>query len=370
MKVTLRKKQLVKERVSLRLDYYPALLDPIKNKKIRFESLKLILYQKPKNAEERKHNKETTQLAENIRAKRQLDLQSEVHGFTPNHKRLQSFNAYFRKLARRQRGMNWHNWDSSVRYFEQFAEGDVSFVDINLSLCEDFKAYLRNGPKLREKRSGIGHNSALSYYNKFRNALKQAWREKLLIDDFHELSPGLKEKEAHVEFLTMADVKLLVQTPVKEEMLRRVVLLGILTGLRFSDIQHFTWAQVLGTPEHYYLYFRQRKTDKPQHMPISDQVHELLGQRTQPEERVFHKLDYNKIRNFLIDWPALAGIPKHLTFSCLRHTYATLQLNNGTDIYTVSKMLGHRHLKTTQRYTRVLDQRKRDTTKRIVIDLV
>jgi len=370
MKITLRKTQLVREREGLKLDYYPALLNPLTGKKSRYENLKLFVYQNPKKNEERKHNKDTMQLAENIRAKRQLDLQSEVHGFTPNHKRLQSFNAYFRKLARRQRGMNWHNWDSSVRYFEQFAESDVSFVDINLSLCEDFKAYLRNGPKLREKRRGIGHNSALSYYNKFRNALKQAWREKLLIDDFHELSPGLKEKEAHVEFLTMADVKFLVQTPVKDEMLRRVVLFGILTGLRFADIQHLCWGQVTGAADQYYLHFRQRKTDKPQHMPISDQAYELLGPREEADKRVFKKLDYNKVRDFLISWPEDAGIPKHLTFSCLRHTYATLQLNGGTDIYTVSKMLGHRHLKTTQRYTRVLDQKKRETTKRIVIDLV
>lgn len=52
--------------------------------------------------------------------------------------------------------MNRHNWDSSVRYFEKFAGGDIRFIDINLSLCEDFKAYLRSGPKLREKRAGIG----------------------------------------------------------------------------------------------------------------------------------------------------------------------------------------------------------------------
>lgn len=68
-------------------------------------------------------------------------------------------------------------------------------------------------------------------------------------------------------------------------------------------------------------------------------------------------------------WPAKAGIDKHITFCCLRHTYATPQLNNGTDIYTVSKMLGHRHVKTTERYARLLEEKKRETTIRIVIDL-
>jgi hypothetical protein len=64
--------------------------------------------------------------------------------------------------------MNWHNWDSSVRYFELFALGDVSFADLNIAVCEQFKRFLLNGPKLRESRRGIGHNRALSYFNKFR----------------------------------------------------------------------------------------------------------------------------------------------------------------------------------------------------------
>ena len=245
----------------------------------------------------------------------------------------------------------------------------MRFIDINLSLCEDFKAYLRSGPKLREKRAGIGHNSALSYYNKFRNALKQAWREKLIPDDLYALSPGLKEREALVEFLTMADIKQLLNTPTNNELCKRVTLFGILTGLRFCDIHALTWQEVRGNRDEYYLQFSQLKTLKTQHMPIANQAYDLLGQPGETGERVFKRLYYNQIRDFLVEWPAKAGIHKHITFCCLRHSYATLQLNNGTDIYTVSKMLGHRHVKTTQRYTRLLEQKKRDTTARIVLDL-
>lgn len=369
MKVSIRKIPLKQGRLRLILDYYPAVINPLNGKQTSYENLKLHLYAKPKNELERQHNHETEQLAEAIRARKQLDLQFQVHGFTPGYKRLQSFKAYFRKLADRQRGMNQHNWDSAVRYFDLFSPKDLCFADIDLSLCEDFKAFLRSGPKLREKRPGISHNSALSYYNKFRNALKQAWREKLLTDDFYALSPGLKEKEAHVEFLTMTDIRRLVQTPTDDELCRRAILLGILTGLRFADIKYLTWAEVRGTKEHYYLQFRQRKTAKIQHMPIANQARELMGKRGEPSARVFDKLDYNIVRDMLVSWPSKAGITKHLTFSCLRHTYATLQLNSGTDIYTVSKMLGHRHVKTTQRYTRLLDEKKRETTKRIVIEL-
>ncbi|HEY4325167.1 MAG TPA: site-specific integrase [Mucilaginibacter sp.] len=369
MKVTIRKKPLVKNRTRLILDYYPKLIDPSTGKKRRFENLRLFLYNTPKTALEKQHNKETEQLAENIRARKQLDLQSELHGFTPDHRRLASFTVYFRRAANRQRGMNHHNWDSSVRYFQQFASDDIRFIDITLSFCEDFKAFLRSGPKLREKRAGIGHNSALSYYNKFRLTLKMAWREKLIPDDLYALSPGLKEREAHVEFLTMADIRQLIPLPVKDELSRRVSLFGILTGLRFCDVQYLTWKEVRGEPGEYYLQFIQRKTTKTQHMPISDQAYQLLGEPDDPKSQVFQRLNYNRVRDFLKLWPLQAGIHKHITFCCLRHTYATLQLNNGTDIFTVSKMLGHRHVKTTQRYTRLLEQKKRDTTNRIILDL-
>lgn len=369
MKITLRQRSLLHGRLRLSLEYYPPLFDPAKGKKTAYENLKLFIYADPKDTLQKQHNKETLLLAEQIKAKRQLDLQSQLHGFTPDHKRKQLFLPYFRKLADRQRGMSRHNWDSSVRYFELFAGTDIRFADIDLSLCEDFKAFLRSGPKLREKRAGIGHNSALSYYNKFRNTLKQAWREKLLADDFHGLSPGLKEKEAFMEFLTMADLRKLIQTPTENDLCRRVVLFGILTGLRFADIKYMTWDQVRGETDSYYLLFRQQKTAKLQQMPIANQAVVLMGDRGAPEDRVFKGIYYNQVRDFLVQWPSKAGLPHHLTFSCLRHTYATLQLNNGTDIYTVSKMLGHRHVKTTQRYTRVLDEKKRETTRRITLDI-
>lgn len=94
-----------------------------------------------------------------------------------------------------------------------------------------------------------------------------------------------------------------------------------------------------------------------------------MGERGEADERVFKKIYYNQVRDFLVEWPAKAGIAKHLTFSCLRHTYATLQLYHGTDIYTVSKMLGHRHLKTTQRYTRVMDNSTKEAANRVVLDM-
>lgn len=60
-----------------------------------------------------------------------------------------------------------------------------------------------------------------------------------------------------------------------------------------------------------------------------------------------------------------AGITKHITFHCGRHTFAVLQLSLGTEIYTVSKLLGHRELKTTQVYAQIMDAKKREAVNRI-----
>ncbi|WP_317163817.1 tyrosine-type recombinase/integrase [Flavobacterium ichthyis] len=59
---------------------------------------------------------------------------------------------------------------------------------------------------------------------------------------------------------------------------------------------------------------------------------------------------------------------KHITFHCFRHTYATLQLSLGTDVFTISKMLGHKNIKTTQVYTKIVDEKKKEAAKRISLD--
>ena len=120
----------------------------------------------------------------------------------------------------------------------------------------------------------------------------------------------------------------------------------------------------------HYIRFRQKKTKDLQTLPVSDQAIQLLGIRGKPEEQVFERLKYSAWYNLkLAQWVMRAGITKHITFHSARHSYATLQLTLGTDIYTVSKMLGHKNLKTTQVYARVIDQKKQEAANKIKLDL-
>ena len=105
-------------------------------------------------------------------------------------------------------------------------------------------------------------------------------------------------------------------------------------------------------------------------MPISEQAFSLLGERKEPAGNVFEGLTYSAYANkHLYQWIGAAGITKDITFHCFRHTFATLQLFNGTDIYTVSKMLGHKDLKTTQVYAKIVDEAKRKAADNIKLDL-
>jgi site-specific recombinase XerD len=105
-------------------------------------------------------------------------------------------------------------------------------------------------------------------------------------------------------------------------------------------------------------------------MPISDTAYNLLGERGDPNAKVFEGLSYSAYHNrALYTWLGAAGITKHITFHCFRHTFATLLLSKGAAMATVSKMLGHRDLKTTQIYAKVIDQSKREAADLIKIEL-
>lgn len=114
------------------------------------------------------------------------------------------------------------------------------------------------------------------------------------------------------------------------------------------------------------LKYRQQKTKGVENLPISEQAVKLLGERKDDDVLLFENLTYSAYHNKkLHKWVKESGIDKHITYHSSRHTFATLQLTMNTDIYTVSKLLGHRHLKTTEIYGKVIDKKKIDAVSKI-----
>ncbi len=369
MNVTLRSKPISNRRLSLYLDYYPPIIHPGTGKPTRREFLKLFLYDRAQSPGEREHNKETKILAEKICSKRSLEIGNGEYGFLKRETRNINFVDYFAGLGEKRKDSqgNHGNWLSALNYLKAFTKGHLKMSDLNERFCEDFKEYLLTTQSIRSKKTTLSQNAALSYFNKFKAALKQAYKDKLLTENLNELIKPIKQEETHREFLTLEELHRMAKAECGQPLLKTAALFSALTGLRWSDISKLTWSEIQHSDSQgYYIRFTQKKTKGTETLNISEEAKELLGPPGEPEERVFKKLVYSAHFSILLGrWALKAGIAKNITFHNFRHTYATLQLSQGTDIYTVSKMLGHKDLKTTQVYAKIIDEKKRAAADKI-----
>lgn len=348
-------------KTSLYLDYYNA-------GKRKTESLKLYLFPTPQTKLQREHNKKTLELAQTIQAQRQIEMQNGEYGFRDKEKQKGSLLVYMRMLAdkRMDSSGNWGNWDSMIKHLEAFSSTGVPFSKIDRAFVQDFKEYLDKKAKTKSK-VNLSQNSKYSYFNKFKAGLKQAVKDGIITHNPAESVEGFKQAEPEREFLSLEELQAAAKAECEIPQLKTAFLFSCLSGLRWSDINKLLWSEVRHSKElGYHIQFRQQKTKGAETQPISDQAFELLGEPQDKDERVFPGLKYSAWHNIkLQQWMLRAGVSKTITFHCARHTYATLQLTLGTDIYTVSKLLGHRELKTTQIYAKVIDEKKKEAANRI-----
>lgn len=370
-KVSLRRKPISRGRHTLYLDYYPPVPHPDTGKLTRREFLSLYIFDSPKEQLDKQHNKETLLLAEHIRAQRQLEVQAQQYGFLSKARQNTTLINYYKEQANKRLGTNFSNWQSSLHFLQQFFSEGVKLSELTVTLCNDYRDFLLLAKRKRSKseKQRIARNTALSYYSNFKATLRQAFKEDLLRHDLSAKIQSIKPSETKREFLTLEELQALYATDCDLPVLKGAAIFSALTGMRFSDIQQLTWRQIQHSQaEGYYIQFRQQKTQGVEVLPISEEAVLVLQERGEPNSIVFKDLEYSASTNSLLrDWVKAAGITKHITFHCFRHTFATLQLSHGTDIYTVSKLLGHRELKTTQIYARVIDSAKREAADRITL---
>lgn len=371
--ITLRTKAISGARCSFYLDYYPPIPHPVTGKPTRREFLGLYLL--APHSFNRKHNEETQAIAEGIRAKRYLEKGKQKRTNYDDEDFLQ----HFRNMANKRGG----NWMSAYMYIENFTGGTLKFANLNENFCNNFREYLLTTRSLRSDKYQLSHNSAVSYFAKFKAFLRQVFKDGYLQTDLNSRVKAIAPLETHREFLTLEELQALVKTDCKFPIVKQAALFSAITGLRFSDIQKLVWGEVRSEHEaapallggiepgmeFHYLKFTQKKTKSAEILPISQQAYSLLGIRGELVDNVFTALKYSAYMNILLKkWVLKAGIKKDITFHCFRHTFATLQLSKGTDIYTVSKMLGHRELKTTQGYAKIIDKTKREAANKIQLD--
>ena len=362
-KVFLRQRKLNSGKITLYLDYYPPLRDPVTQDRVFRDYLGIYLVDNPKFAIEKEANKEKLRQANAIRSERELAIIRGQFDFLDKHKQKMDFLAYFRKKLESKD----QKWIRVYDHFKNYCHGKCLMSDITVPFCEGFREYLLKAKHLKNEAMDLSQNSAAGYWSTFRGCLKIAYHEKMLKENVNDFLESISGTSSRREYLTLEEVRQLANTPCDVPDLKNASLFSCLTGLRISDILALDWSNIVKAQDGgWCIRIRTEKTDTEATLPLTDEAYKLCGKRSTGP--VFKNLKRYNTHAPLKEWVEAAGITKHITFHCFRHTFATLQVNEGTDIYTVSHLLTHANVGTTQIYADIVDKSMRDAVERIKIN--
>ena len=345
--VTLRQKKMANNKSSLYLDYFPPIINPKTANETRREFLKLKIFDHPTNLLEKEHNKSTIEFANLIRAKRLTQLKDREYGFKENIEINVNFVEYYESIIAEYYNTGSKNnhltWKASSNYFKKFIGSKVSSKNITQLTLKKYREFLLTTSNLRTNKRKLAVNTASTYYKHFIFVLKRAFNEQIIHTNLAQQAVYIKEEETFREYLTEEELVKLWNTDIKLPQIKRAALFSALTGFRFIDIKNLNWDIVLGDKHQgYYISLREEKTKSIKNHPISDTAYNILKTQKTNTGLIFGGIQYSQTTRPLKEWITKSGIKKKISFHNFRHSYATLQLANGTDIYTVSKLLGHK----------------------------
>lgn len=365
--VRLRFKTLSNGNKSIYLDLY-------RNGEREYEFLHLYLV--PESTPlDKMQNQSTMQAAAAIKAQRILELTND--------------NAGIKKVSRGK--MLLADW--MLQYYEQHEQGNelqkkilrvadalrlyageaVKMKDINKDFCAGFAYWLQyeysrqrginKSNSLQPKR--LKASTAHLYFSIFKCALNEAVRRKIISENPCRLMSStdkIKKPESQRTYLTIEEVQRLIETdcPLHPET-KQAFLFSCFCGLRISDVLRLEWKDIKTTGEQIRLSIVMKKTKAPLYLPLSKQALKCLPARNNAEDtdKVFKLCSVVSVYKQLSKWATAAGV-KQFTFHTARHTFATILLTEGADLYTVSKLLGHAEISTTQIYAKIIDKKKDD----------
>lgn len=337
-------------------------------KKRKRQSLDLFIYATPKDKAQRDYNRKTLELAERIQAQAIVDLANNKYHFEDEAKQQQSFIDYMQQIIEEKRKTDGKSnvsiWESVLIHLQRFSDGhQLSFANFDTTLLQDFRIYLTTTAVTKSGKK-LSSNTASTYFNKVRAALNQAFHEGIIRRNPVNEVKTIKPEQNKRQYLLEDELRAAYQADCRYDVLKRAFLFGCTTGLRWSDIQKLKWQDVFLSDGVNRITFNHKKNRKLQYLDLPKDAIKLMGEPEAPETRVFKGLKYSTYTNVaILQWMLRAGITKHITFHCARHTFAVRLLTNGADIYTVSKLLGHSELKTTQIYADIIESKRKEAMK-------
>lgn len=369
--VRIRTKKLANGNESIYLDLY-------KGGDRVYEFLKLYLIPE-KSKTDKEANRKTLELANAIKAKRIVELQNNEHGFKANTTRskmnLIQFVLYLadEQLAKSgNKRSYYYTLHSLAKHLGTYAGDKITFAKVDTDFVKGFIAYLRTAvnfnyenSKKKPKDEILSQNTQHNLYKKFAWVIRKAMQADILVInplDKLDNSDKPKPEEGQREFLTIEEIKKLMETPCKDDMLKRSFIFCCLVGLRYSDVKNLFWEDLReDNSGETILRLRIIKTKRYEDFPVSKEALKWLPEERGTNEDFIFTLGKNDNSNRKLKrWCTSAGIKKKISFHCSRHTAATLNLSLGVPIETVSKLLGHTKISTTQIYAKIIDKNKRE----------
>lgn len=315
-------------------------------------------------------NSNTLAQANAIKSEMIYDLTNKIAGITDkSHKAKMPFvewlEIYHQSITKRGGDDAWVK-----RVINEIKEYDSGIVlaDVDKEYILGFLDRLLTRENMRRKGTKMKKETVFVYMDYIRAALNYAVKEKLLpASPYKGISRNMvRFRQFKREYLTVPEIKKLITTPCRRQDIKEAFLFSCFCGLRIQDVIDLRWKHITKNMDDWQVEIIQFKTKVPLYLPLNMSARQWLPkqEKASPEERCFPKLskDYH---NVISDWVKDAGIDKHVTYHTSRHTFATLCLTAGIDIYTTSQLLGHTTIRHTQRYARIINSKKDDAIARL-----
>lgn len=252
-------------------------------------------------------------------------------------------------------------------YLDSKGLSHIAMSEVDPDFCRGFLKFLdtaKNGVCTKQKDRIISKGCAHHHQAVFVGALNRAVREGIIpqnpfkrLDRREKFHPSPEERE----FLTIDELRTLMAVPCANDQVKKAFIFSCFTGLRLSDVRSLTWSKIHKMPdgETMYVHTTMQKTQKAVNVPLSGVALQYLPERGDPDEPVFQLPVSDATINYHVKrWVKAGKINKTISFHCSRHTFATLTLTAGGDIYTTSKLLGHTSVHTTEIYAEVVNEKK------------
>jgi len=264
----------------------------------------------------------------------------------------------------------YHNLNSLSYHLEQYKGESITFGDIDKKFIMGFIEYLRTAKSAIKYKDGTAStltpNTANKLYHLLKSTLNKAVQDEIIDNNpcvkiAHADKP--KVEESKKEYLTIKEIQRLIETDCKNDILKSAFIFCCLTGIRWSDIRKIKFSDLKTDFEGKNIVeFRQQKTKGLMELKISSEAAKWLPCKEGKTSTDFiYILPKNESANVQLKrWCKAAGITKHVTFHCSRHTAATLYLTLGTPIEVASKLLGHTKISTTQVYAKIVNEAQRE----------